>query len=166
MHPSADPFDHRVGALVGLIGVILSIVTILGHREHTAAIVHKTEANDEWSFYQANKIKKDNNEIAVTLLKTLSSEPSRAASAIAKLTQDSGRYEQESAAIKAQADTRELESAHSESKAMRLDLGEGFLELGLVMASLYFLAKRRFFVTLGVAAAGIGSMFAILGLLL
>jgi hypothetical protein len=164
MHPSADPYDHRVGVLVGLIGIILSIVTILGHREHTAAVVHKTEANDQWSFYEAKKIKKDNNEIAVTLLKALS--PNSAAAPIAKLTEDAGRYEEEASHIKAEADTRELESAHSEAKALRFDLSEGFMELGLVMASLYFLARRRFFVNLGLAAALIGSLFGVLGLLI
>ena len=41
-------------------------------------------------------------------------------------------------------------------RAVRLDVGEGLLELGLVMCSLYFLSRRRFFVLLGVIAAAVG----------
>ena len=165
IHSSADPTDHRVGALVCLIGIVLSIVTILGHREHTAAVVHKIEANSQWSFYQTKKIKKDNDDIAITILKVLSPNSVTAATPIAKLTVDAGRYEEETPHIKAQADARDLESAHSEAKALRFDQGEGFMELGLVMTSLYFLVRRRFFVSLGLAAALIGSLFGACGAL-
>jgi hypothetical protein len=57
-HHPLDPFGHRVAIFVGIIGVVLSVVTILAHREHTAAVVHKTEANDQWNLYEAKKIKK------------------------------------------------------------------------------------------------------------
>jgi hypothetical protein len=46
---------------------------------------------------------------------------------------------------------------------LRLDIGEGFLELGLVMSSLYFLSKRRFFPIIGGVAAVIGAALGIAG---
>jgi hypothetical protein len=45
-------------------------------------------------------------------------------------------------------------------------VGEGLLELGLVLSSLYFLAKRRFFPLLGAAAALSGTAIGVAGLLL
>jgi hypothetical protein len=90
------------------------------------------------------KNQKDNNEIAITLLKALSPDSATTAAPIAKLTEEAGRNEEEASHIKTQADTRELESAHSEAKALRFDLAEGFMELGLVMTSLCFLARRYF----------------------
>ena len=48
---------------------------------------------------------------------------------------------------------------------MRLDIGEGFLELGLVLSSLYFLSKRKFFPVIGITAAVIGTVLGIAGFL-
>ncbi|HEY4975620.1 MAG TPA: DUF4337 family protein, partial [Steroidobacteraceae bacterium] len=72
---AADSFGQRVGIMVGIIGILLSIVTILAHREHTAAVVHKTEANDQWAFYQAKKIREHNALIGATLLNELAADP-------------------------------------------------------------------------------------------
>jgi len=164
-HHPLDPFGHRVAMFVGIIGIVLVLVTILAHREHTAAVVHKTEANDEWNLYEAKRIKKDNEEIAATLLTSLASDPAKVAEQMDKFHADAARYGKDSDTLKDEAQKREAESLHSEARALRFDLAEGFLELGLVMSSLYFLAQRRFFVGLGGAAALIGTVLGVVGLL-
>lgn len=158
-----DPFGQRVGILVGVIGIVLSIVTILSHREHNAAVVHKTEANDQWAFYQAKKIREHNEDIGNTLLTGLAADPAKVAALSAKLTQERDRYAKEAEQIQAEAKLRDDESAHAEKRGLLFDLGEGFLELGLVMSSLYFLSKKRFFVGLGGIAALIGTVVGMLG---
>ena len=40
----------------------------------------------------------------------------------------------------------------AESKALRFDFGEGLLEIGLVLSSLYFIARRMLFPIVGVLA--------------
>ena len=52
-----DPFGRRVGVMVAVIGIILAVVTIASHRAHTATVIAKTEANDQWTFFQAKKIR-------------------------------------------------------------------------------------------------------------
>ena len=52
-----------------------------------------------------------------------------------------------------------------QKRAVRLDLGEGFLELGLVMSSLYFLSKRKLFPVIGAIAAVAGTVLGIVGFL-
>ncbi len=153
-----DAFGQSVGILVGIIGILLSIVTILSHREHTAAVVHKTEANDQWAFYQAKKIRQHDEEIGAGLLAALATDPARAAPFGARLTQQAERYATEAEAIKKQAEAWGEASERAEKRALRFDLGEGFLELGLVMSSLYFLSRRRFFVAFGALAAVVGTL--------
>ena len=162
---AADPFGQRVGIMVGVIGILLSIVTILAHREHTAAVVHKTEANDQWAFYQAKKIREHNAQIGATLLNELAADPAKVAASSAKLSQDSERYTKEAEDIKAIAQALDEESQHAERRALRFDLGEGFLELGLVMSSLYFLSRKRFFVAFGGVGAAAGTIIGIIGAL-
>jgi hypothetical protein len=161
----ADGFGQAVGILVGIIGILLAVVTILSHREHTAAVVHKTEANDQWAYYQAKKIREYTAQVGAGLLSALTVDPAKSATASGKFTQDSERYAKEAEAISAEAHARDDESRHAEDRAARFDLGEGFLELGLVMSSLYFLSHKRFFVALGSTAAAIGTVIGIAGLL-
>src|SRR6478752_6180560 len=66
-----DSFGKRVGVAVAVIGVLLSVVTIASHRQHTAAVVYRTEANDQWAYYQAKKIREYQAEVGVTQLKSL-----------------------------------------------------------------------------------------------
>ena len=68
---AADPRTRRVGILVGVVGIFLSIVTINSHRAHTQAVIHRTEANDQWAYYQAKKIRESANDVALTLLGSL-----------------------------------------------------------------------------------------------
>ena len=161
----ADGFGQAVGILVGIIGILLAVVTILSHREHTAAVVHKTEANDQWAYYQAKKIREHSAQVGAGLLTALGSDASKAAAVIAKFTQDSERYAKEADQISTVARERDAQSKHAEDRAVRFDLGEGFLELGLVMSSLYFLSRKRFFVALGSAAATAGTVIGVMGLL-
>ncbi len=65
---AADPNTRRVGILVGVVGILLSVVTIASHRAHTQAVIHRTESNDQWAFYQAKKIREHTSDVALSLL--------------------------------------------------------------------------------------------------
>src|SRR5260370_30341010 len=58
-----DPVGKKVGILAAVLAVFLAVVTISSHRAHTAAILSKTNANDQWNFYQANRLKAHNLEV-------------------------------------------------------------------------------------------------------
>src|SRR5665811_1293197 len=49
----SDPRGQKVGVLA----VCLAVVSIQSHRAHTSAVVERSEANDQWSFYQSKRIK-------------------------------------------------------------------------------------------------------------
>ena len=68
---AADPNTRRVGILVGVVGIFLSVVTIASHRAHTDAVIHRTESNDAWAYYQAKKIREYESEVGVTMLHTI-----------------------------------------------------------------------------------------------
>ena len=65
---AADPMGRSVGVLAAILAVALAIVTISSHRTHTAAIIHKSTANDEWSHYQSTRVKYHNLELGQSLL--------------------------------------------------------------------------------------------------
>jgi hypothetical protein len=162
---SNDEFGRRVGVMVGIIGIILAVVTIASHRAHTAAVIARTEANDQWSFYQAKKLRQHLADVGAGLASALATDPARVEKLVESLNKEKERYAHETEEIQKEANAKEKESDHEEERAVWLDLGEGFLELGLVLSSLYFLSKRRFFPVLGGLGALIGLGLGVYGYL-
>ena len=160
---TADEFGRRVGVAVGVIGIILAVVTIGSHRAHTASVILRTEANDQWAFYQAKKLREHLLDVGASLASGLASEPSRVQPLVEKFDRDRDRYGHDAEEIQGQAKAKEDESLHQERRALLLDIGEGFLELGLVLSSLYFLSKRRFFPVIGGIAAVTGAVLGVAG---
>jgi Domain of unknown function (DUF4337) len=163
---TADPNTRRVGILVGVVGILLSVVTIASHRAHTEAVIHRTESNDAWAYYQAKKIREYTSEVAVTLLHALSAEPAKLEAPIQKLESARAKYAADAEKIQDDARAKDGETKIEERRALRFDIGEGFLELGLVLCSLYFLARKSFFPIFGVLASAVGTAMGVAGLLL
>jgi hypothetical protein len=162
---SGDSFAQAVGVAVGVIGIILAVVTIGSHRAHNAAVINRTEENDQWSFYQAKKNRQQVLDVGADLARTLSTDESRVQAIVDKYAKQSAHYTEETKEIVMEARTAPSETVREEGRAVRLDVGEGFLELGLVMSSLYFLSKRKFFPVIGFTAAAIGTVLGVMGFL-
>lgn len=159
--PAADEFGRRVGVAVAIIGILLAVVTIASHRAHTAAVIERTKANDQWAFFQSKKLRQHLAEVGASLAGALAPDPGRVQGLVDKFNKDRDRYARDSDEIQKEAQAKEAEGDREEQRAFRLDLGEGFLELGLVLSSLYFVSKRRFFPVLGGVAATIGTALGI-----
>jgi hypothetical protein len=148
-----DPLGKR------LIGIVLAIVTIAAHRQHTAAVIHRTSSNDQWSFYQAKKIREHSSEVGEQVVGLLA--PDRADAAKAVFGAQREKYASDAEGIKKLAEAEDSKTEQAESMALRFDLGEGFLELGLVLSSLYFLGRRTLFPVAGGTFAVLGVVTAV-----
>jgi Domain of unknown function (DUF4337) len=163
---AADPNTRRVGILVGVVGILLSVVTIAGHRAHTQAVIHRTESNDAWSYYQAKKIRENTEEVALALMQTLGSDAAKTETLAAKLETARAKYAADAEKIQEDARAKDKETEVEERRALRFDIGEGLLELGLVLCSLYFLARKMFFPVFGVLSSIAGAALGVSGFLL
>ena len=65
-----------------------------------------------------------------------------------------------------EAQAKDAQCDIEEHRALRFDIGEGLLELGLVLSSLYFLARKNFFPVFGIVSATAGIAMGIAGWLL
>jgi hypothetical protein len=161
-----DPFGRRVGVMVAVIGIILAVVTIASHRAHTATVIAKTEASDQWAFFQAKKTREHLVDIGAGLATALGGERDNVRDLAKGYLKDRERYKAEADAIQIEARAKEAQSAAEERRALWLDVGEGLLELGLVLSSLYFLSKRRFFPLFGAIAALSGIVVGVAGFMI
>ncbi|HEV3199469.1 MAG TPA: DUF4337 domain-containing protein [Bryobacteraceae bacterium] len=161
-----DPVGQRVGVLAAVLAVMLAIVTIASHRTHTSAIIHKSSANDEWSHYQAIRVKFHNIELGENLIAILNAKGDATDKMLADYGTQKKKYEQQGKESQEKAQMADEATEADEHRALRYDVGEGLLEIGLVLTSLYFISKKMMFPVLGVIAGLTGAAFAITGVLL
>jgi hypothetical protein len=161
-----DPAGKRIGRQAAVVAVMLAIVTILSHRTHTSAIIHKSSSNDQWAYYQATRIKLHNSELGETMVRLLGGKSGDAEKVAAGFEQDIKKYEEQSKDNQEKAKGADEAAEADEHRALRYDLGEGLLEIGLVLSSLYFIARRSMFPVLGLIGAMAGVVIAATGLMM
>jgi hypothetical protein len=161
-----DELGQRVGVLAALLAVVLAVVTIVSHRTHTSAIIHKSSANDAWSHYQASRVKYHNLELGENLLAVLEAKGPAADAMRADYAAQKKKYEAQSQQIQDDAQKQDALAEADEDRGLRYDIGEGLLEIGLVLSSLYFISKKKMFPVMGLAAGIAGSAIAITGLMM
>jgi len=161
-----DEFGKTVGVLAAVLAVLLAIVTIISHRAHTDAVLVKSEANDAWSYYQSKRIKFHSLELGEDLLNAMPAKSDVAAKTLEHYASEKKRYAKDSDTAQEQARDKDKEAARIENRALRYDFGEGLLEIGLVLTSLYFISRSKLFPTIGIIAAVAGAAIACVGLLM
>lgn len=160
-----DPFGIRVGVLTSILAVLLAVVTIASHRAHTEGVLVKADENDKWSYYQSKRIKLHSLELGEELVTLLAPKTEESGKSLARIKTEKKRYAEESKEVQEEAQGLEHKVEKSEARALRYDFGEGLLEIGLVLSSLYFISKKRFFPLMGVMAGLAGVIAAVSGLL-
>jgi len=162
----SDPFGKKIGILASVLAVFLAVVTIISHRAHTDAVLMKSEANDKWSYYQAKRIKFHSLELGEDLVHALGAQGDAAQKMLTKYAAEKTKYAHDSDVAQEDAQKQDNEAAHVEARALRYDFGEGLLEIGLVLTSLYFISRSKLFPVIGAFSALLGVGFAVSGLLL
>lgn len=160
-----DQLARNVGIIAAIIATILAVVTISSHRAHTDAVLAKAEASDQWAFYQAKSLKRNNASLGADLSRLSAADPAKAAAIIEHFRKEAERYEAEAKPIEQKAEQFERDCERHERRALRFDMGEGLLELGLVLCSLYFISKRKLFPAIGTLTSTVGFVIAVSGLL-
>jgi hypothetical protein len=162
----ADPLGRKVGVMAAVLAVLLAVVTIASHRTHTAAIIHKSGSNDQWAYYQATRIKLHSTEMGENMVHLLGVKGEAAEKMLAQYAGQKKKYEEQSEKIQEQAKGADEAAEADEHRALRYDVGEGLLEIGLVLSSLYFISRKSMFPVLGIIAGAAGVAIAITGFLM
>lgn len=161
-----DPMGQRVGILAAVLAVVLAIVSITSHRTHTAAIMKKSAANDAWSHYQATRVKYHNLELGESLVGILGAKGAAVDKALASYAAQRKDYDARGKAIQAEAEASDQAAEAAEDRGLRYDIGEGLLEIALVLSSLYFISRKRMFPVMGLVAGLAGAAAALTGVFL
>ncbi|MGB7621639.1 MAG: DUF4337 domain-containing protein [Terriglobia bacterium] len=162
----SDPTGKKIGVLAAAFAVALALVTIVSHRTHTHAIVLRTEVNDQWQYYQSKRIKFHNLELGQDLIAALGANGEAAEKVLSRYGNEKGRYEKEGEDIQREARRIESEVSRVERRALLYDIGEGLLEIALILTSLYFISRKISFPVMGLVAGLAGGIVAVTGMLI
>jgi hypothetical protein len=158
LHESAehahDSFTRRAGAGMAIIAAGLAVVAVYGHITTTEELLAQQKASNQWAFYQAKALRRYTSDVAEDVLRSMPGE--QAAKNALKYQGNVERYEKEGEQIMDKAKEFEAESALMGHRALRLHLGEIFLELAIVFSSLAILSRRAFFFYVAIAGAVVG----------
>ena len=150
-HEASGGFDKRVAVTMAVIAATLAVVSVLGHIESTEELLNQERASDQWAFYQAKAIRRYQSEVARDVLAGMGK-----GEAARQYAGNMERYQRESEEIQVKARELQSESDFAGRKALRLHIGEVFLEIAIVFASLAILTKRTFLWMTAIGSALIG----------
>jgi hypothetical protein len=139
-HHAREPFDKRVAVTMAIIAALLAIVSVAAHIFATEELLAQQKASDQWAYYQAKDIRRYDSEIAQDFLKALKSDSTE--ERLKHYGDNASKYEQDRADIQNEARAFEAERDVKGMQALRLEIGEIFLEIAIVFASLAILTKQ------------------------
>jgi len=137
----------------------LAVVSVFGQLFANEELLEQAKASDQWSYYQAKSIRRYESDIARDMFKSMSGEA--AAKGTEKYQANIEKYQREGEEIQVEAKKLEAESEFNGKKALRMHMGEIFLEMGIVLASLAILSKREMAWWAALISAAVGVAIAL-----
>jgi hypothetical protein len=162
LHEHAEDASHNpsmapVSLTMAILAVVLAIVSLLGHRTHTEEVIAQDRANDQWAYYQAKDTRLHVDKKLADLESLLpATDPAKAAQVRDANLAEAAKYEKQAADIQAEARKLDKETDLQGRRSDRYDLGEVFLEIGLVVTSITLLSGRRRYWYAGLLLGAVG----------
>ena len=151
----------NISLAISILAVLVALVTVLGHRSHTEAVLAQSRAGDQWNEYQARKIRSDQVSVALDLLSLQPSSSSKAVEAKKnEYRTHQAKWDLELHQEEDRARDFEQEVKRAEMLASRYDLGEAMLQIAVVICSVTLFTRRKLYFYLGLATGGTGLLFA------
>jgi len=163
-HAKHEPSMQPIAFTMSVLAVLVAVITVLGHRTHTEAVLTQNKATDQWNYYQSHKIRASDTQLTADLLSVVTIADKNAAQKLAKGYADhQAKWAENLKEEQEKAEALETKVEQAEARADRFDLAEALLEIGLVITSITLLTRRRFYWFVGIAfsLAGIASALSV-----
>lgn len=164
MREAGEQSLTHVSLIISVLAVLVAMVTVMGHREHTEAVLAQARASDRWNEYQARRIRQATVGLAADALAFQTGTGAASPKLAAKLEEYKERQAKSQEQLNedsSEAHKLEAEVTVAERKAARFDLGEALLQIGVVLASVTLLTRLWRYVAVALAL-GISGLLAAL----
>jgi len=120
-----EPKLTSISLAISVLAVLVAMVTVLGHRSHTEAVLVQSAEGDQWNQYQAKKNREENMQLDVDMLQLQPTLDAKARDAkVAEYRVSLAKWNDQLPQEQAKAEELEREVARAESRAGRFDLGD------------------------------------------
>jgi hypothetical protein len=151
----------NISLAISILAVLVAMVTVLGHRTHTEAVLMQARATDEWNLYQAKKIRQDNTENVIDQMTLAPTVDAKATAAkVAEYRAHIAKWKDDLNEETKSAREYEEEVKKAEAKAVRFDIGEALLQISVVLSSITLFTRRKSFFYGGLALGAAGLIVA------
>jgi hypothetical protein len=165
-HKDADPFASRMAVMTAILATIGAIYAYQsGTSENLAlfykneAAIKKTEAANQWSYYQAKGEKENLAELGAALSPA-------GGDAHAKFLADLDKYKQQKEPIRANAEAIEKQVSDNESQSEKLMHGHHrwaqattLIQISIALTAITLLTRKKWLRNLSLGVAGAGILF-------
>jgi len=169
-HGSTDRFSARIAVTTAILATVGALMSFAGGDTQAKAQIYKnnaaikkTEANDQWAYYQAKGNKQNLAELGATLV----NQPEK----IEFYKSETERYKKEKAEIKVVGDQLEAESKSWDERSEvqmhvhhRWALAATAMQIAIALSAIAILTRRDWLVYGVYAVAAIGAVFGALAL--
>jgi hypothetical protein len=151
-----------ISLAISILAVLVAMVTVLGHRSHTEAVLMQSKASDQWNEYQAKRIRQESLLVTIdqmALQPTI--DPKASAVKLAEYKQHIAKWIED---LKVEHDTAtdfEKEVKRAEAQAVRFDIGEALLQISVVLSSITLFTRKRSYFMGGLTLGVIGLVVAV-----
>jgi hypothetical protein len=166
-HGSSESGLRPVAFTMSVVAVLVAVMTVLGHRTHTEAVLDQNRATDQWNEYQAKKIRSEITKHADDILNVMPvADKDKTAKTLKDDADHQAKWKDELPEEQKKAEELQDEVKKAEARADRFDLSEALLEIGLVITSVTLLTRSRIYWYLGIvfSICGIVSALSVLAL--
>ena len=177
LHETAEHTRHDrtlvpVTLSMAILGVVIAMVSLLGHRTHTEEVVLQDKITDQWAYYQAKSTKQNLAEAMSDEMATQRDMLPSAATASQRSTLDKRiadyqanvkRYESEKEEIKKQALAFEKQYDLLNIRDDQFDMAEAGMSLGIALLGLTALTRKKWLLAVALVFAGFGVLLGLAG---
>jgi Domain of unknown function (DUF4337) len=162
MKEGAEESLNSILLAISILAVLVAMVTVVGHRSHTEAVLMQGKATDQWNEYQAKKIRMENLSATVELMPLQPTIDAKGtAELLAKDKTHIAKWNDDLKELQASATEFEGEVKHAEAQAVRFDLGEALLQISVVLSSITLFTRKRSYFLGGLLLGVIGLVIAV-----
>jgi len=154
--------EKGIGLTTAVVGVLMAVATMLGHRAHTREVVLQTEVNDKWGYYQAKNIRSHMYAADAKLAKLMPN----GETLVEDFAKDSEKQKKDAEEIRKDAEKLTEETHLMEHKANFFDFSELAMVISVVLCSIALLSENKMFWKLSFITTLVGVGLGIWGLML
>lgn len=136
----------NISLAISILAVLVAMVTVLGHRTHTEAVLMQARATDQWNLYEAKKIRQDSLAVVIDQMALFPTTDAKATAAkVAEYKAHMAKWTNDLKEESDQANDYQAEVRKAEKKATRFDIGEALLQIAVVLSSITLFTRRKSF---------------------